>query len=106
MANCYDFSLSLSTPIVDCILNLVPSYSGLFLNDSPIYSLSSITTSSSCPFLHPPLLLANVAFHLHLGPFYDSSMLTLLSPLSCTILRLIVAGLSQAPFVFNLSYVQ
>jgi hypothetical protein len=30
-------------------------------------------------------------------------LLISLSPMSCTILRLVMAGLSQAPFVFNLS---
>ena len=95
-----------SSPIAfaDRIPNPVPSYSGLFPDDSPIYSS---TTSPSLPL---PILLSSLADMASpscpIPQTYDLSMLTRLSLLSCTLPISIMAGPSQAFLVFNLSYVR
>ena len=81
----------------------IPDYSPMF----SLLTLHLSTASSSLPFP----LLAIICRHGPLLIFTSISdywliMLTLLSPISCTILQLAVAGLSQAFSVFNLSYVQ
>ena len=89
---------------IDRILNFTPSHSRLFPNDSPIYS----------PFIHHVILPSIFPMLLyHLLTWYptrilDSNLIMLipLSPLSCTILRSVMAGPFQASLVFNLSYVQ
>ena len=91
--------------IVFPMIFTVGPYSDLFPsipNNSPIYSLIHLPrhipfhSSSRYHLLTWPIIPTPVA---DLYPF----MLTLLSPLSCTILRLVpvVAGLSQALLVFN-----
>ena len=81
---------------------LYPFLSQTMSDDSPIYYSyvhHIIIPSISCSSLP----LADVASHSHLTfwPHYAY----LLSPLSCTMLRLVMAGPSQAILVFNLSYI-
>ena len=81
-----------------------PFFPSQFPEDCPIYSPSLTATSPSLP---PLLFFITCRCGVpSISQTSDSFMLTSLSLLSCTILQLIVAGLSQALPVFNPSYVR
>jgi hypothetical protein len=95
LIRCYDFSsLFAHMPISDCFPK------------SLSYSLSSQPRHLPFPLSHLFLSsLADVASPSSLSwtMTHCTYLLIFLSPISCTALRLVAAGLSQAFLVFNLS---